>query len=124
MNGRGPEERRTEVDVEGPPLLGAGVEVAPLHVKVPGADRLGAQPVEQRHLGPRRYTHWGERGTINQHTHTHKHTNGSHTPERLSSTHTDAIHTLRRYTLKTDGRSSRHTGAIHTHTRGTDSCTH
>lgn len=49
--------RLTQVDVEGAPLLGAGVEVAALHVQVARADRLGPQPVEQRHLGPRGDAH-------------------------------------------------------------------
>lgn len=40
------------MDVEGTPLLGAGVEVASLHVQVARADRLRAKAVEQRHLGP------------------------------------------------------------------------
>lgn len=36
----------TEVDVEGPPLLGAGMKVPPLHVKIPGANRLWSQSVK------------------------------------------------------------------------------
>ncbi|TNN30512.1 hypothetical protein EYF80_059336 [Liparis tanakae] len=54
--------RLTQVDVEGAPLLGAGVEVAALHVEIARADRLGAKPVEQRHLGPRRNAHCGNTG--------------------------------------------------------------
>lgn len=41
----------TKVDVKGPPLLGAGQEVASLHVKIPGAHCLGAQAVKQGYLG-------------------------------------------------------------------------
>lgn len=51
------------MDVEGAPLLGAGVEVAAFHVEIARADRLGAQPVEQRHLGPRCDAHCGTNGT-------------------------------------------------------------
>ena len=40
------------MDVKGAPLLGAGVEVSALHVKVARADCLGPEPVEERHLGP------------------------------------------------------------------------
>lgn len=46
------------MDVEGSPLLGAGQEVPPLHVQIPGAHRLGTQPVKQGHLGPRGDAHW------------------------------------------------------------------
>lgn len=42
----------TEVDVEGAPLLRAGVKVPPFHMKIPGTDCLGTQPVEQGHLSP------------------------------------------------------------------------
>lgn len=54
--------RLTQVDVEGAPLLGAGVEVATFHVEITRADRLGPQPVEQRHLGARRDAHCRETG--------------------------------------------------------------
>lgn len=46
------------MDVEGTPLLGAGKEITPLHVKIPGANCLGAQAVKQRYLCPWSYTHW------------------------------------------------------------------
>lgn len=54
--------RLTQVDVEGAPLLGAGVEVATFHVEITRADRLGPQSVEQRHLGPRRDAHCRQTG--------------------------------------------------------------
>lgn len=38
--------RLTEVDVEGAPLLGAGMKVSPFHVKISGTNRLGTQTVE------------------------------------------------------------------------------
>lgn len=40
---------------KGAPLRGAGVEVAILHVEVPRADRLRAQPIEEGHLGAAAY---------------------------------------------------------------------
>lgn len=52
----------TQVDVEGTPLLGTGVEVAALYVQVARADCLRPQTIEQRHFGPRRDAHCGQTG--------------------------------------------------------------
>lgn len=56
----------TEVDVEGSPLLGAGKKVPPLHMKIPGTDRLGTQTVKQCHLSPWSDAHWGERKRLKE----------------------------------------------------------
>lgn len=46
------------MNVEGTPLLRAGMKVSPLHMEIPGTDRLGTQAVKQGHLCPRCYTYW------------------------------------------------------------------
>lgn len=51
------------MDVEGTPLLRAGIKVSPFHMKIPGTNCLGTQTVKQRHLSPWSDTHWGERKT-------------------------------------------------------------
>lgn len=47
----------TQVEGEGCPLPGAGDEGSPLHGEVAGADGLGAQAVEEGHLGARGDAH-------------------------------------------------------------------
>lgn len=46
-----------QVDGEGTPAGGTGVEARLLHVQVARAHRLRAQPVEQSHFGARRDAH-------------------------------------------------------------------
>lgn len=42
----------TQVDGEGAPLRGRGVEVAVFDVEIPRGHRLGAKAVEESHFGP------------------------------------------------------------------------